>query len=81
MYITRLTSGWTVKESGMFFLISKSVMQRTLNYVMSETAEALKAKYLPGTNDCMVVRSSFEHLLAAIGVVHTSLILVQKTKD
>ena len=81
MYITWLTSGWTVKELAMFFHISRSAMQRTLNYMMSGTVEALKAQYLPATKDCITLKNSFEHFPAAIGAVDASLILVQKPKD
>ena len=55
-------------------------MQRTLNYMMSGTVDALKARYLPATKDCIIVKNSFEHFPVAIDAVDASLILVQKPK-
>lgn len=78
IYLTWLTSGWTVRGLANLFGVTSPSIQRTITYVMSGLTHSLKREYLPQTKDDIPTSSKFTHFPQALGAVDATLIPVQK---
>ena len=54
IYLTWLTSGWTIRALATLFQMTMPSVQRTINYVMSGLTYSLKREYLPQSRDEIV---------------------------
>ena len=81
IYLTWLTSGWTIRGLSNMFGLSPSSVQRTISYAMSGMTNSLKKEYLPEKRSDITSISKFKHFPQALGAVDASLIPIQKPKD
>lgn len=84
VYLTWLTSGWTISKMATLFQAPKANIQRTITYVMSGLTESLRATYLPGSLEEVEARKpsqKFKFFPYALGAVDATLIPVQKPTD
>ena len=84
IYLTWLTSGWTISKMASLFKAPRANIQRTLTYVMSGLTESLKAAYLPKSLEeiefAKPVRK-FKFFPHATGAVDATLIPIRKPMD
>lgn len=81
IYLTWLTSGWTIRALATLFQMTMPSVQRTINYVMSGLTYSLKREYLPQSRDEIVTAKKFEHFPQAMGAVDATLIPIQKPRS